>query len=188
MKWFWCTVVIVSLISTATASAQFYRYVDTHGNVTYTDDINQVPGNQRALIRSYAESQPTVSGAKEPLENTANTTSHENTSTGLFVTAANADTSGNGESLEAAKARLEETKKQLEAEYQVLVKEKEALVQEKDKRKTREEIHGYNKRVEAFNQRTGKYETVSKELQKQVAEYNARVTDENDNLLKKKAK
>ena len=39
------------------AAAQFYKYVDKDGNIHFTDDINQVPPEQRAKIRSYEESE-----------------------------------------------------------------------------------------------------------------------------------
>ena len=35
------------------AAAEFYKYVDEEGNTRFTDDINQVPEAQRAMIISF---------------------------------------------------------------------------------------------------------------------------------------
>jgi len=185
MKWFWCPLVVFVLIFAETASAQFYRYVDRQGAVKYTDDINQVPEIQRARIRSYAGSESPAADVKESSEKVEKNTSSGTVSAGASGTTAMAAEPGNSESLESTKTRLEATKKQLDAEYQALFKDKEALAGEKDKLKTREQIEAHNQRVEDFNRRAGKYETESTLLRNQVDEYNARVTEENDKLLKK---
>jgi hypothetical protein len=154
------------LLAAAPATAQFYRYLDAHGSVRFTDDINQVPEAQRAAARSYVESRTAqVEGAERkppaaPAEAALAAIAPE-------------------QPPEQPKDRLEEMKKQLEAQYQALLKEKEALAKEKDTTKTRQQVIEYNKRVEAFNQSAGDYEARGVEVRKAVEEYNAHILEEN---------
>jgi len=173
MKLFLGLVLVVSLAAVGPAGAQFYRYTDKQGNVRFTDDINQVPENQRAKVRSYEESRP-------PAAPVADSDAAPDKKPAAEPPAPSAVSgSSDEEGLDSAKAHLEEMKKQVDAEYKSLVKEKESLAKEKELRKTREEINDYNKRVEAFNQRAAKYETMSDDLRKKAEEYNNRVMEEN---------
>ena len=49
-------VCILFVLFSASAAAQFYKYVDEEGNTRFTDDINLVPVDQRKNIESYTES------------------------------------------------------------------------------------------------------------------------------------
>ena len=46
---------IIIVLLSAPASAQFYKYIDEDGNIRFTDDINQVPKQQRTTVKSYEE-------------------------------------------------------------------------------------------------------------------------------------
>ncbi len=181
MQWFTGVILIASVALAAPASAQFYKYLDKLGHTRFTDDINQVPEDQRRSARTYAVAAP---GAAEA--NTLNGGSEQSRSgrDDLVENAGGAavGVSSEEESIDAAKARLEALKKQIDAEYQSLAKEKEALAQEKEAPKTRDQILDYNKRVETFNQRAGEYESRSNELRKQVESFNARVMEENSRI------
>ena len=56
---------IIIVLLSAPASAQFYKYIDEDGNIRFTDDINQVPENQRATVKSYEEAVSDTGVAKE---------------------------------------------------------------------------------------------------------------------------
>ena len=58
-----CLLAVV--IPVASAGADFYRYTDQHGNVIYTDDINNIPESQRANARIAEDASlvPTSSAA-----------------------------------------------------------------------------------------------------------------------------
>jgi hypothetical protein len=53
MKYLKIFVLISFILFSVNASAEFYKYTDEDGNVRFTDDINQVPEEQRSKIRSY---------------------------------------------------------------------------------------------------------------------------------------
>ena len=40
-------IILITLFCTGTVSAQLYQYVDENGNVNFTDDLGQVPQDQR---------------------------------------------------------------------------------------------------------------------------------------------
>ncbi len=178
MKWLISAVLLASLVFAAPASAQFYKYLDKQGNIRFTDDINQVPENQRNKARSYVVSEPDAPAAHAPEGGAEKLTAGPDASDAASADAAVAS-SVEEEPVDTAKTRLEEMKKQVDGDYQALAKEKEALGKEKDLPKGREQVVEYNKRVEAFNKKAGEFEARSNELRKQVEVYNARVIEEN---------
>lgn len=181
MKWSPIVVLLAGLAFAAPASAQFYKYLDKQGNIRFTDDINQVPENQRNRIRSYAAASPDVSDSTSSVDGAGKKTAGPDAPDAASVETA-PGASGDEESLDGVKARLEEMKKRIDSDYRALAGEKDALGKEKATPKTREQVADYNKRVEAFNQRAGDYEARSNELRKQVETYNARVVEENAKL------
>lgn len=178
MRWLACVILLVSMAFADPASAQFYKYLDEQGNMRFTDDINQVPENQRTKARRYVESQPSAPSAAQPddaVEKKASAAGATVEGPTPSTFAASSDESP----LDSVRKRVEEMKTQVDAEYQALVKEKDALDKEKNTQKTRDQVANFNKRVEVFNQRASNYETRSAELRKQVEAYNARVIEEN---------
>lgn len=182
MKRLAVAVLVVSLAGAAPASAQFYKYLDKQGQVRFTDDINQVPENQRKSVRSYESSMansPEASISGGGVENKAaasDTVANSNPET--------ADAAApEGELIDTEKMRLEALKKQIDADYQALVKEKETLSKEKEQAKSREQVVEYNKRAESFNKKSGELEARSNELRKQVETYNAHVIEENAKMI-----
>jgi Skp family chaperone for outer membrane proteins len=171
-------VLLVGLSLADPASAQFYKYLDQQGHIRFTDDINQIPEDQRTKVRRYVESQPAAPATVQtddsaPKKASTAGTAMEGPTPSAFA-APTAD-----EPLDTLRKRMEEMKAHVEAEYQALVKEKEALDKEKGSQKTRDQVANHNQRVEAFNQRAGKYENRTAELRKQVEDYNARVMEDN---------
>jgi hypothetical protein len=178
MRFCWAMVLVICLVMIDGAGAQFYRYVDPHGNVKFTDDLNTVPVNQRSKVRSYTESlAPPQAETESSVVSDASKTSVQ-TPGSLEPPTPDAG-STDRDSLEAAKVHIEEMKKKLDADHHALLREQEILSTDKAAHKTREEINAYNHRVEAFNQQAAKYETQSRELRKMADDYNARVIEEN---------
>ena len=52
----WIILLILVLFSIP-ASAEFYKFIDEEGNVQFTDDLTKVPLNQREGVRKYIEFQ-----------------------------------------------------------------------------------------------------------------------------------
>lgn len=165
---------ILIVLFSAPVSAQFYKYVDKDGNIRFTDDINQVPEQQRATVKSYEEA---VSGTD--VENEAEQGNSEATPNAQQNTeAAEAVVDIDLGNLEAAYDQLKALRQEIDKEYNELMKEKETLAKEKAEAKTREQILEYNAKVEQFNERARAHQEKSKKYEAQVDAYNASISEQ----------
>jgi uncharacterized protein YukE len=180
--------IMLSLIIIATpAMAEFFRYIDERGNVRYTDDINQVPGEQRNRIRSYIESssnaesdapQPAPAGKSAPAAAPAERLQAE----------AGQPADDGGANLDQMRTRLEGLKKEVDDELTALQKEQEEIRNIKPATGNREEMIAYDARIKGFNKRVADLNKKSEELTRQVDAYNARVAEANANIAAKQKK
>ena len=174
MKYFKIFIIITFLMFSVSAAAEFYKYTDEDGNVHFTDDINQVPAEQRAKIRSYVESvspEPAEQPTNEENQSDQAATDQQSNFPDLSE-----DESG---SLEDAKKRIDALKSEIDQEYEALIKEKEQLAKAKTEAKTKEQIIEYNKKVDSLNKRVVSYEKKGKEYKAQVDAYNQRIAKQN---------
>ncbi len=111
MKGLTGAILIAAMVFAGPAFAEFYRYLNQQGQVRFTDDINQVPQDQRAAARSYPESQVSETPAveKSPAVKEEKPAAPE-------PPAASAAVGAGEDPIEAARARLEAQKKEVEAE------------------------------------------------------------------------
>ena len=157
------------------ASAEFYKYLDEQGNTRFTDDINQVPPEQRKGLKSYVESEsqpepepPTTDKAPEkPVagqQDAADIYADEKPEAGYY---------------EKTRKELDKMKSELDAEYRAIMEEKQILTEERETAKSREQIMEYNKKVEKLNERAAAYETKGAEYSSRVEAFNAKIAEEN---------
>ncbi|MBL7178926.1 MAG: DUF4124 domain-containing protein [Desulfobacterales bacterium] len=118
----WILLLILILFS-APVSAEFYKYVDKDGNVLYTDDLSQVPEEQRAGLRVFDESQSGTYSTTGDVEKQEKQ-----------MLPGEGETSRQKEAgdFEETRQRLEKQKEALDKESEALEKEREALVKEKE--------------------------------------------------------
>lgn len=120
------------------ASAEFYRYVDKHGNVLYTDDLSNIPADQREAAKPFEEYS---SAAKTP---TASPVPQEPASDQQTPPS-------NDANLEWQK--LNEEREKLDKEYIDLKQQREALDEAKAKAVTPEQRKRYNEQIVKYNTR-----------------------------------
>ena len=173
MKYLKIFVLISFLLFSVSASAEFYKYTDENGNVRFTDDINQVPEEQRSRIRSYVESQ-----SEEVPEQEATQENPEKSEQQANFPDLSEDVAEEG-SIEELKSRIDEIKKEIDQEYEALLKEKKQLAEDKKQVKTREQIESYNKRIGSYNLRGEDFMKKQKERDALIDNYNARLTKKN---------
>jgi chromosome segregation ATPase len=172
-----CLAFVLCLLLAGPASAEFYKYVAEDGTVHFTDDINDVPADQRAGIAGYAESEGKTDLVEEQsqAEDQVGEESSDENSIDEALSILEEKGSADNEDADKVRARLEQMKADIDKRHEGLQKEKTAIETERQKVKTREEIMKYNKRVEELNQRIAEYETKGREYQAQVDAYNAKV-------------
>lgn len=156
-------IVIVAMAFAAPASAEFYRYVDEHGNAMYTDDLSNVPPDQRDKVKPYEESESVPPPVEPKKAESPETQKADMTS-----------------ELEEERQRLQEQEKELNQEYEDLMKMRSQLNEEKGAAVTNAQIKAYNQQIIDFNRRIQAYEEKRDTLANEVKAFNKKV-EENSN-------
>jgi chromosome segregation ATPase len=150
-------VALVWLANAGAAQAEFYRYVDGHGNVIFTDDLSKVPPDQRSNVQAYEESQSTVRPETLPKPTEA--------------------TAGTAVQLENERQRLQEREKILNQEYEALMAERTRLDGHKKEAVTSTQIKDYNEKIVQFNTRIQAYEEKRDVYAAELKTFNERLED-----------
>jgi flagellar biosynthesis chaperone FliJ len=159
---FYPMICFIAVFLCAPASAEFYRYVDEHGNVMFTDDLSKVPTDQREKVKPYEESitkAPPVETKKD--ENAAAVKDDVN-------------------EFKKEQQRLQNQEKVLNQEYKDLMKMRSQLNEKKSAAVTDAQVKEYNQQIIEFNERIQNYEKARDALAAEVDAFNARV-EENSN-------
>ncbi len=146
------------------AGAENYRYVDQHGNMIYTDDMNQIPQDYRSKAEVITSTD--------------------------FLSPFGTDTDGTkpknpalpdppGKDLENERRRLAATKARLEAEFRALVKENTGLKEEQKAAVTPEQVRAINKKAVDFNTRFRAYQEKKAAYEAQIKSFNKKHTIQN---------
>jgi hypothetical protein len=199
---------LIIILFATPASADIYKFIDEQGNVRFTDDINQVPEDQRGSIEissnyeadteaepesenfnddlatdpelesSYADEPETTEGFDDDSDNRGDV--------GVQEDQKEDGVSLDQEELDLNLKSLKSLKKEIDKEYAALVKEKEKLAQEQNALTTREEILKYNVKINDLNERAEAYVKKGEQYKAQVEAYNARIIQRNAQLGQKK--
>ncbi len=168
------------LLFSMSASAEYYRYIDKDGNVHYTDDLTNVPENQRTDIHEYTgfqddsyddqkdeqkdeKSQPLIE--KEQVKNKPDINDFSE-----------------------IKKRLDQEKEKLDEEYRALMEEKKEIAKGKNKYRSKSRAKKYNKVILEFNEKIEDYERRKKLFNEEVEKYNKQVEKSYINELEKSKK
>ena len=155
------SIVILSFVCTGSPWAEFYRYTGKDGAIHFTDDLSQVPLEQREQVESYTGAQtpePAQEAVEEPAAQKAATMAKEAISR-----------------LEEERKTLVTRQEALKAEYERLMNVKaeiEVLGQTAD---TPEKQQALLEKHNALQADIKKYESQTKALQEEVNAFNAAV-------------
>jgi hypothetical protein len=164
-------IVLILAAFPALGLAEFYRYVDKEGNACYTDDLSNVPAEQRTKVDEYEELyiQPAPEKKSEKKKKTEIIKQQEGTSKEPL---SKKDEEGTKEE------RLNKAGAKLQAQYQVLMKEREQLDKATKSPLTRDERREFAEKIREFNARIKEHEKARQAFDNEVEAYNASIEEE----------
>ena len=175
----WLILLSIVLFSMS-ASAEYYRYIDKDGNVHYTDDLTNVPENQRTDINEYTGFQDSSNDQEKDEQK-------EETPQPLLEKE-QVKNKPDTDKFSEIKKQLDQEKEKLDEEYRTLMEEKKQLIEDEKKLKSGKAAKKYNKVVLKFNEKIEDYERRKNLFNKEVEEYNERVEKSFSNELEKRKK
>jgi hypothetical protein len=172
--------------------------VDQNGNVLYTDDISNVPPDQREKVQQYIEiktapeavaspedAQESIAGGQEAeleeqgttatLEETAEDQAAAEVQSGSTTTA-----SRQVSATELLRDRLQDEEAAIAQEYEALGAEIAALEEQRAAAKTKAQVDAYNKNAEALNERVAAFKKRRQAFNKEVNAYNELVISQDE--------
>ncbi len=165
---FFCNLLAVAwlffgFLAAGNLSAEYYRYTDKNGNLRFTDNLADVPEDQRKKVKAFQE----IQSPPAPLP-------QENAASGRKDTTSDTDQTTYDAGIRAKAKELDTMKAELDAMFEELQKERNALDKEKPgPNATREEIKAYNEKVRELNAKIEQYRKKRDEFKQKVNEYNA---------------
>ena len=168
------------LLFSMSASAEYYRYIDKDGNVHFTDDLTNVPENQRTDIHEYTgfqgdayDQQKDDQKAEKPKP---------------LIEKEQLKNKPDKNDFSEIKKRLDQEKEKLDEEYRALMEEKKQLIEDEKKLKSGKAAKKYNKVILKFNEKIEDYERRKKLFNEEVEKYNIQVEKSILNELEKREK
>lgn len=164
-------IVLILAAFPALGLAEFYRYVDKEGNACYTDDLSNVPVDQRTKVDEYEEFfiQPAPEKKSEIKKKTEIKKQEDGASKEPL------SKEGEGGTKEE---KLNKAGAKLQAQYQVLMEEREQLDKATKSPLTRDERRELAEKIREFNARIKDHEKARQAFDKEVEAYNASIEEE----------
>ena len=188
MRLLYALLFLICMLLPSSVLAEYYQYRDQNGVLRFTDNLADVPEDQRQQIMSYTESETFVMTEEESLEYFQDTSVQEETGedmegayqseeTGEDVEGANQSeetVTGQDDNLAQLK-KLNQMKAALDEEFAELMEEKQVLLQYKDSKKNIgvKEAKSYQKKVTLLNQRITDFEERRQAYKKEADAFNA---------------
>ena len=161
------------LILAAPGYAEIYKYIDENGQKRWTDDLSQVPKDQRPaaqrLVTEAAEA-TTETTSDEPTQATPLSPVPE---TGGMVP----DTDETGPIDSLSRDALVKEKAQIHEQYRQLMEERQTLQQAIAEAPSGDDRAELDKKATAYNQKAEAYDNRLNDFNKKVARYNQQISD-----------
>ncbi len=144
--------ILLLAFSTGTARAEYYRYKDAKGVTRYTDNLGEVPLDQRKAMTTYQ------SVAPKPKEETKDAAAASGKGKDGKASEAEKSLADQMAALNAEKAALEKEQKELSAQRTALESERAQATTPAARTAVNDKARAYNERVKAYDARRVAYE------------------------------
>ncbi len=168
----WITLLTLMALP-AFASAEFYRYVDQEGKTHYTDDVANIPADQRSHVSQYDDASHGSSLKKETEKTLPEQGNAEDTLREPQEMRPQREPEAGEREKKAVDQKLKETGTALEQEYQALMEERKQLDEAAKRRTTPAIRKKLVERIRGFNSRIKDYEKRRKAFNQDAEAYNA---------------
>ena len=165
-----CLFIIVTALP---VFAEYYQYRDSSGNVRFTDNLYEVPADQRSEIKTYESVQ------REALPDSVSDNNAASLSDSSDMRDETATvTSTYEQELQSKVAELDRLQSELNRKFQSLQAEKKKVeAQKPDPNASSKEMGPYIERVEELNDKIKKYKEQRDEFNQKVRELNSQITN-----------
>lgn len=155
--------ILLALLFTAYSNAEIYKYIDENGQKRWTDDLSQVPVEQR----DSAERMETEATFETPSDRVSDEAPPPEPAEKMEDATSGTDET-NRETLESEKADLDTM-------YQELLQERQQIEKAKAEAKGASAKGALGKRITAYNEKAERYEERLKAFNNNVNKYNQRI-------------
>jgi flagellar biosynthesis/type III secretory pathway protein FliH len=161
----WVLMLIMATVLATPAAAEFYRYRDKSGTIRFTDNLAEVPPEQRANLKAYRES------ARSPARRAV----PEAAASGQAPQPG--ETPADQKAAEEMATRLRQRQNALIQEHEALEKERAALAQQAGRRVNNAQQARYTEAVETLNAKIREYHQRREAYEREVQAHNARMVE-----------
>jgi len=160
---------ITTLLFTTPVSAEIFKYLDENGQKRWTDDLSQVPKEQRPSAQRMETVGETTAETIVEKAGTPQPGSRSETK------AAVPDTDESGETVELSRETLEKEKAALDTQYQQLLEERKQLELIKPEALSFSDRAKLNNRISAYNSKTEQYDAQLNAFNNKIKAYNQKI-------------
>ncbi len=160
---------IITLLLTVPVHAEIYKYIDENGQKRWTDDLSQVPAEQRASAQRFETEQET------PADTAAEQEQAPQPETALETEVEDPDSAEPNESAELSREALEKEKTALDTQYQQLLEERKQIEQITGEALDTSARAELNRRISAYNSKTEQYEAHLNAFNEKISAYNQKI-------------
>ena len=155
-----------SLALDIAVSSEYYKYKDQNGVVHFTDDISEIPKDQRENMTSFQslESETYSSMDKEEINSSDSPAGEESVS---------------DDKLNETSISLQEERAELEQTFENLQEKRAELAAKAMEKRTSEETKAYKEQVQQLNLDIKRYEELQKQFAEKVEIYNNNIKQKN---------
>ena len=152
------------------ANGEFYRYKDENGVLRFTDNLQEVPADQRPGLKKYKEAEDDMTPAQLEKKRRQEAEAAQRAKI-------RSEQARKGNEIEEARIDshkdLERVKADLDEEHESLMNRKAGLQAERDTLTTAEEVRAYQEKIRNLNEEIKRFEERRRQFVKKADQFNA---------------